>query len=247
MWSIVHDLIRNQDYFGVEIRDDDDPITKQLCQMGKYIGEQFLPISVQKFRQMQRTSKTPVKNALVSLTGIQPAPKYISRTPAEKLLYHILAERVPNAPRSREALERSRFRKEFIANLRAGKDVNHVAAKAVLGQKQHQAAITESTLSPFAAAFNRLGFREAMDVFAVANEAERKEVRMLLVGKHDRAENVTEEEQRYYEELLKPPTTAEYKRWENERKREIQRRKREAATGRIDETEAMLKALESLR
>jgi len=204
MWSALFDLMRNQDFFGTEIRNSDDPVLQQITDMAQYIGKQFTPITVQNYMRMQRVENAPTSNLTVSLTGIQSAPKYITRTPAQKLMYRIIADQIPDTPRTEEEKERGDYRRQFISKLRKGEPVNHKEAKDTLGVDRYKQAVSDGKLPPFQVSFKRLSFDDALDVYALTNIKERAMLGDALTTKFANSRTLSTEAMNEFLPTLSP-------------------------------------------
>lgn len=204
LWSLLADLTRNKNFMNVMVRNPQDPWEKQAKDVSEYIGRTFLPISIQNFIKMQKTSKEKGKNLYVSLTGITSAPAYITRTPAQKLAYRYIIERIPDKKaRTKESFERNRYRKVLKNRIRKGEPVDMQEAKEVLGARDLKSTLTWAKKEPFEETFDRLSFYEALNVYAIANADERRQAKDRFKGKHDRARLITPEMEAMYKELIK--------------------------------------------
>ena len=80
-----------------------------------------------------------------------------------------------------------------ILLMESGEGDNHQEAIKVLGVKSFMRARKDARMTPFEETFKRLSLREALNVYAIANPVEKKQVRNVLKGKYDRAKNITPE------------------------------------------------------
>jgi len=194
-WHTVYELTTNKDFFNVQIRNPRDPITKQAVEVAKYIGEQFIPLSVKNYYKMRRTAPERVKqNLITSLTGETSAPAYVSRTAAQKLMYRYIFDSISRTPRTRKQFERSQYRKMLIAKLRAGIAVSKKEAIERLGVKGLRRAVKEAKADPFELSYKKLTLRQAMNVYNIATVPERKKIANILLLKFARKKDKTEEE-----------------------------------------------------
>jgi len=74
------ELYKNVDYYGYEIRDENDPATKQLIDAGKYAMPK--PFSVSSFQKMKEKGEPFNKQAL-SFLGFNKAPGYLEQSQVE--------------------------------------------------------------------------------------------------------------------------------------------------------------------
>ena len=206
LWGLLGDLATNEDYFNVEVRHVDDPLLNQAGQFVGHIGESFKTISMKNYEKMQRTAPGDKwRNALVSITGVTSAPAYITRTPAQKLMTRYIIERIPPKTKTEEQFERSMYRKTLKDRIRKGERIDAKEAIDILGSRSYNRMLKEAKMPPFADSYNRLAIREALNVYAIASNEERKQVKTILQSKYRRArpETKTEEIKSLYLELMK--------------------------------------------
>uniref|UniRef100_A0A6H1ZBK5 Large polyvalent protein associated domain-containing protein n=1 Tax=viral metagenome TaxID=1070528 RepID=A0A6H1ZBK5_9ZZZZ len=204
LWGLLGDLATNEDYFNVEVRHTDDPLLNQAVQLAKHIGNSFKPISLRNYEKMERVTPKDKRNIWISITGITSAPSYITRSPAQKLMTRIIVERIPPKTKTKEEFEKSAYRKTLKNRIRKGERIDHKEAKQMLGQVSYNRLIKEAKMPPFADSFKRLGIKDALNVYAIATEEERKQVIKILKDKYNRAESntKTEEIKSFYHHLL---------------------------------------------
>lgn len=201
LWGLLADLTTNKDYFSTEVRHPGDPISQQLLDVAEHIGKEFLPLSVRNYKKMQKAEPSG-KNVWVSITGITSAPSYIVRSPAQKLMYRYIVENIPDRTRTRESQELYEYRRLIKNRLRKGDPVDSKAVIGRIGKTSFNRLVSDAKKEPFAEAFNRLSFAQALNVYAIATPAERKLARPLLVGKHGRARKISDEMKTVYKELI---------------------------------------------
>src|SRR6185312_14865178 len=100
------EMLQNHDYYGTKIRNEDDPILKQLEDVGSFAGKQFLPFGVRGFQQMRQEGQGMARSFL-PLIGLNPARREESQSEAEQRAHELLKERLPAAPRTAEQRDRS--------------------------------------------------------------------------------------------------------------------------------------------
>jgi len=165
IWGLLTDLVENKDFFHVQIRDPKDPISQQLLDVAEYIGKEFLPLSARNYQKMSRTSPDRShKNIWVSITGITTAPSYITRSPAQRLMYRYIIENIPDKTRTKEEYERMRERQEFRKS---------------------------NPEKSFADSFKRLSIGQAINVYAIATPVEKRKSYRILRQKWDNARRET--------------------------------------------------------
>jgi len=201
LWGLMADIVSNEDFFSVEVRHPADPISQQMLDVAKHIGKEFLPLSVRNYKKMQKTQPSG-KNVWVSITGITSAPSYISRSAAQKLMYRYIIENIPDKTRTKESFRLATERKNIKNRLRKGDPVDRDAAIKELGKTSFNRVVSDAKKEPFAESFTRLSFTQALNVYAIATPEERRQARSVLVGKHGRAQKVSDEMKTLYGELI---------------------------------------------
>jgi hypothetical protein len=196
--SLVADMIRNQDFYGTKIRNEDDPLIQQLKDSGKFVASQMVPMSV---RNLQREADlgAPLAQRAQQFFGITPAPSELERTPAERRAQEIVAARIPAGGRTADQAEHSRLRAELTRSLRLRQGIpSEVAAARTAGKlnaKDYREAAAGSRLSPLQRSVQHLGLEDTLSVYREANESERRILRPLVVKKAKSAlKNATPDE-----------------------------------------------------
>jgi len=210
IWTAMGDLAKNKDFFNVLIRDESDPLLQQGVDMVKHFSKNFKSFSLRNYEKMQKVAPwEQTKNALVSITGITSAPAYITRSNAQKLAYRYIIERIPDTPITSEEFEMRMYKKTIKDGMRKATlpMEEYTKAKQVLGSKVIRRMEKEITKTPFAVLFNRLSYREALNVYTISNEQEKSEAKKLLIKKHGKYKNnrkTTPEMNQMYHELMRP-------------------------------------------
>jgi hypothetical protein len=106
------DMLRNEDYYGTEIRNADDPIMKQALDELKHIGKQNLPFSVQGAMK-RKESGVGLAGQALPFIGVLPAPKYITRTEIQNEIFSTLEKRKGHPTRSQQAFEAGQSKQEI--------------------------------------------------------------------------------------------------------------------------------------
>jgi hypothetical protein len=202
MWGLLTDLTRNKDFFNTEIRNPKDPISQQALDVAEHITKEFLPLSARTYQKMSRADPgAKAKNTWVSITGITSAPAYITRSPAQKLMYRYISENIPDKPKTREQQELYTYRTNVKNRLRKGEPVNEDEARKRLGSASWNRLKSDARKEPFAEAFNRLSLSQAMNVYVIASKKERAQVESILGRKWYNATKKTPEMRQLYKEI----------------------------------------------
>jgi hypothetical protein len=228
IWSTLSEMTQNEDYFGTEIRHKDDPIVKQASALAEHMAKSFIPFSIRNYGRFRAAGSTKWNAGLSSLTGISSAPKYITQTPAQKLMSEITLARLPRGTRTNAQFEQSMRRKKTIRMIRAGDIDVANPPKAVRDQftdGQWASLLREAAVPPFTASFKRMSIRDAIKVYNVSSPAEQKEVTAIIIDKARRAKvwgetpDEIRDAQQMWLELVEPNVTPELRTAFNAAKR----------------------------
>ena len=119
--TAILDMLKNQDYYGTEIRNANDPIVKQIGDLFAYQAKQFVPFSITNL--MQRTKiNSSWMTYLQSFAGITPAPSYITRTPLQTEIYNLYDQRFGGGIKSQEQSAVAKQKAEIRTLYLTGKD-----------------------------------------------------------------------------------------------------------------------------
>ena len=204
IWGTMSEvLITNEDYFGTEIRNSDDPWMIELIDSVKHVGNAFIPFSVRNYKRMEDAGEPIGVAALLAAMGISSAPGYITRTRAQKLAYYHLANRFKSGKtRTKEEAAGAKHRGNLLHSLRSGEPVTEEDLEG-LTVRQRNTLFRNARLTPFQSMFKRLTFNEAMDVYNVCGEEERKQVKHLMIGKRSRTKDITPDEAQLFSEIMR--------------------------------------------
>jgi hypothetical protein len=184
--SLMAEMIRNEDFYGAKIRNEDDPLVKQLHDEAMHVARTAVPLSV---RNLEREAglDAPVLQRAEQFAGITPAPADLERTPAELLAHELAGAHVPAGSRTSEQVERTRLKSELARSLRLKRgipaEVTAARKAGDLTAKDIREAAAESKQAPLARAFSHLGVEDAIKVYRAGNIPERKALRAPLVKK----------------------------------------------------------------
>lgn len=116
------DIWQNRDFYGTEVRHEDDPLWKQAFDVSKHMVP--LPFSVQSYAKMKDEDQSPSRKAL-GFMGMTKAPGYISMTDFEKFAHEKAADHMPQGTRTSEQAEHLKFKKQLTAKLKANPEEGH--------------------------------------------------------------------------------------------------------------------------
>ena len=199
IWSLLAEMIHNRDFYGVAIRNEDDPLVQQLLELAKHVGTSAVPLGV---RNYQRETKlgSSLGTRAEQFVGISPAPTDLNQSPAERMAHEFAAARTPDEPRTALSAERRDLRQSLARALRQGKaipaDVLAARKAGTLTRRDMAEALRGSRESSLAVSFTHLGIGQAMRVFREATPQERDSLRGPLLKKWRAAKETMGPEQR---------------------------------------------------
>ena len=180
MWGTMATAWRNESYYGVKIRHEDDPWLAQLADTMKHVGESFVPFSIKNLGRFLDAGEDPTIAVPMALSGITSAPAYISRSPAQKLAYSLTIGNMRRGSRTTEQAEASQHRKELVRRLRAGGVVRDEEITQY-SRRQVELIEEEAKKTDFQVVVGRLHRDQTMKVWDVATDKEKSALRDMLV------------------------------------------------------------------
>jgi hypothetical protein len=90
--SSISEMLSNQDYFGTEIRNANDPVVKQIIDEGKFWIKQFKPFTATSAEKIAAQGGGTVEQAQ-NFFGITPAPSSITRSAIQNQIQQIYSLR----------------------------------------------------------------------------------------------------------------------------------------------------------
>jgi hypothetical protein len=180
----VADLLRNKDYYGVQIRDTDDSITKQALQVGEYAGASLLPFSVRGYKNLSAQDVGGLRKAL-SLAGMNPAPRYISQTKAERQAEEYWRNQRAEGGIRPEQFEAKREKRAIVAKLQHGDDPNLSAAlaKGAIKPSDIKALYQRASMGALQSMILHMPLEEAERLYKAATPKEQAELAGLMAKK----------------------------------------------------------------
>ena len=185
MLASTFDLLRNKDFYDVQIRNPDDPLWKQGSDVAKWAGSELTPFSLTGAAQLHALN-TPAWKQVAPFFGVTPVPARQTMTPAQTLAGEMMSAGMPSTPQTRHQFEAGKLLKDVVQQMKTGDRAG--------GMKAFTDGIDRGALNPNSAALlvQRLGYTPlqfqvhhleagaAMKVWRVANDAERKELKGII-------------------------------------------------------------------
>ncbi len=173
------EMLNNEDFYGTKIRNEDDPLYRQIYDLGVHAGKAFEPLG---FRNIERQRQVgePWSKAAASFVGITPAPKGVNQTAAEQMANEYVRQQIPIGSRTKEQAEESRFKSDLRRQyLKGNKEPMQEAYKTgKLTNREVKSLVTKDT--PLQRSFSRLPVDKAMKVFEIATPEEKETLKVDL-------------------------------------------------------------------
>ena len=197
MWAMVADILTNQDFYGTEIRHQDDPVVQQALDVAEYIAKEFTPFSYRNWEEMRKSGNSPGKAAFVAATGITEAPSYVTQSPAQRLMARYINARIPRGTRTKDAFQKSDLRRQAKNRMRLGQPLDMLDLHEHFTDSEIERIYKEAAMPPFVESFKRLSIDEAINVYLIASDKERGQVHETLLGKWQNALSCAERSSQY--------------------------------------------------
>lgn len=192
--SMISDLAKNKDYYGVEIRDKEAGVSKQAAQSAGYVVKAFEPFWTRGARKESSREAGSVRTA-APFFGVMPAPPQINNTAAENLASELLHRQFGERTITREQFERSKQLKEAASAVNRGdKSIGDVARQGLINQRSGPAFARRATLPYLDYAVTKLSAKAAVDVYAKSSPEERARIHNLVGRKLVTASSLSPEQ-----------------------------------------------------
>ena len=185
MFSALFDLLSNKDFYDVQIRNEDDPISKQAASVLGFGLKTMTPFAVSGALKL-REDDAPLWKQVAPFFGITPAPARFSMTPAQELAADLTAAAMPKGVRTQEQFDRSKALKDVVQQIR--KEGPQAAAETLRGGLQAgtltphtvQTLIEKANYTPLQFQVHHMEATAAMRVWRVASPPERETLRNII-------------------------------------------------------------------
>jgi hypothetical protein len=180
----VADLLKNKDYYGVQIRNTDDPMTKQALQVAKYTGETLLPFSVRGYKNLSAAQVDSVRKMLAAV-GVTPAPRYIGQSAAERKASDIMKGQQTDEGITPEQFEVRQGKKRLVSEISHGRTPDIAGARRAgeLKPREVKELFKRAGMSPLAYSVHHMPLPSAERVYASASPKEKAELAAIMAKK----------------------------------------------------------------
>ena len=180
--AMIADILRNEDYYGTEIRNPDDPFLTKLADIFTFAKDAYKPISLKNYYQrLESQKKGSAIGFLESLAGVGVAPATVNRTALEEYMHDVS----PPTHRTKAQAAQAAARREFRDDLNAGDLDSAIAAAqaANLSKRQVLAAAHSARRISIQRSFQSLSIDQAIHGYELATPEERLSLQGFLESK----------------------------------------------------------------
>lgn len=183
MLSTIGQMLRNSDYYGIKIRNEDDPIIKQAIAELKFVGKAGVPFSVTNFQQIQKNQ--PLAEKIGPFIGVTPAAAYIKNSAAQNLATQLMLNRIPQGARTAAEAQHSQIMRDLSVSLRQGDRTPLMQAMAshAVSPKDVKTIQARAGLTPLQYTVGKLPLSDAQQVFKLATPGEKLLLRGIIARK----------------------------------------------------------------
>ncbi len=187
------DMLQNEDYYGTEVRNADDPAVQQLTDVAAYMAKQFVPFSIRNASK-ERGEGGNTGQVVEGFFGIVAAPGSVTQTEAMKLAYEEMRKKLPAGSTTQEQYEQREENKKLVDGLRSGdsetkKAIDAMKASGEITARQRNLLVKKGGMSALNYTVSRLSAEAALRVYAKATPAERTDkLKEIIGGKIARAD-----------------------------------------------------------
>jgi hypothetical protein len=185
---VFHDfasLVNNKDFFGVEIRNPDDPFMKQTYDNLQYVLRNSLPFAVQSYKKEKQRHG---KGSVLPFLGLSLAPGYVTKDNIQKEIYDLIGKRFTGV-KKREEFEKIEKKRE-LENLYRNKKYNEFRELSkqylkdrVLTLRQVQNITRKASMPSDAYLFNMLAEDDKIKLIKKMNDKQRVKYLKWAKGK----------------------------------------------------------------
>ena len=182
--SVLGDLYRNQDYYGVQITNPDENIAARTADRAGYVLKSFEPFWIRGMKKNAESGDGLAKR-LVPLVGVMPASASMMQSDAEKKAAEINKARMPAAPITEQEQERRIAKSQLVQQVRQGNTSG--LAKAVrdgtIKPSDVKAIQTKARMTPLQASVNTMSSEQVKQVMQRATPEEKRQIAPILARK----------------------------------------------------------------
>ncbi len=212
--NMVAEMLNNRDYYNTEIRNPNDPLTKQALDVAGYVGKEMLPFGVRNAQESGKAGQPGWMKA-AGFVGLTKAPFWLDQTKAQAKASELAKAKMPQGAMTQEQAAKVQFGRDTVDQLRSSDpDESAKAAQAI------QDAVTAGKLTPQQAgnlmkkadmtglqiSVKRLSADEGMQIWRLATPKEKELLWNELDDKIDNSHVSDEQKDAMWKELGDDPS-----------------------------------------
>jgi hypothetical protein len=196
--NTLSSLAQNHDYFGTEIAHPDDSLGSRIAERVEFVGKSLEPIGIRSMKNMLDQGQG--MKSLLPMLGITHARRDITHSPAEIKAQELMEERMPRGTRTQEQADRSQKVRDLASLLKAHDSTAYQKISDAVGDGRLTAEDVQEIrdrqkfTTPLAHAVSRLGVHEAMQVWKLASDDEKRSVGAAMLAKVRASKVLTRDE-----------------------------------------------------
>jgi hypothetical protein len=182
--QLIHEMLTNRDFYGVEIRNADDPIVQQIGQEMQHVIGSLEPLSSRNLRRGLALGETPAEAAR-NLVGITPAPARMNQTPAEQAAADLITKKLPAGARAHEAAKKSARDRALRGQMRQGNPaaLQEALRSGIVAKNEARTIVRQAKQSPLEGQISRLSTSDALKIWGKASREEQQAIRIEMIKK----------------------------------------------------------------
>lgn len=181
--NLVLEMLANKDFYGVQIRNTDDPLMQQVLDETKFVGSQFIPFG---FRNLGRDTRKSTGSKIEPFVGITPAPYDVNMTKAEREASEIAKGKIPAGSRTKEQATHSQDKSKLRSSYMADKDevaLSQAVTDGTITEKEKKQIVKESKMTNLQRLTRGFTVGEVQHLLKSADDQEKVELVKIMKKK----------------------------------------------------------------
>lgn len=197
MFNIVAEMIRNKDFYGTEIRNEGDPLVKQMLDTALHPIKAAKPFTIRNIERAHSLNE-PREIQAENFFGVRGAPASVNQTKAERLARDLVLSKIPTEGKTQAAADRRNAEREISRLAQQGNAyadrARELIQQGVMTAKDVHTAARQGKIPPLVREFGHLEIGDALRVWDVATPEEKAELRTILGRKSLTVKNLPAEQ-----------------------------------------------------
>ncbi len=208
MISLTADMLRNRDFYDVQIRNEDDSPWQKGLDISKFLAKGFIPFSVSGGMKLAEDSGSTARDWVLPFFGFVPAKKSLTLTPAEARAADLMQDQLPRGARTADNFAKGQMMQQIMQTMRtdpkAGLKAMAGAAQAGTVTKGNVLSMLQNLhLTPLQFQMRKLPPEAGMSVWDLASPAERNSIRLILAERVANSETLSPQKKDQFLKVLK--------------------------------------------